>query len=142
MITLADYLMGRDRTHGLQLGTDLRRNAERTVELVNKLLVLARIAGHVTELNPGTGTPVSSGWRPAEINDATKNAAKGSLHLTCQACDIYDPKGWLGRWLKTDGGRRALEDIGLWMEEPQYTPTWVHVQTKPPGSGRRYFIPR
>ena len=33
MINMAQYLMGRDREHGHLLGTDLRRNAARTIDL-------------------------------------------------------------------------------------------------------------
>lgn len=142
MISVEDYFMGRDRTHGLQLGPDLRANAARTVEAVNKIMVLSKLAGVALHNDPDTGTPVSSGWRPADINARTKNAAKNSLHLTCEACDVHDPHGELGRWLQTPGGRKALEDLGLWMEEPSYTATWAHLQTRPPPSGRRYFIPR
>ena len=35
----------------------------------------------------------------------------------------------------------ALQEIGLWMEDPQWTPTWVHLQIVPPGSRRRVYIP-
>lgn len=51
MISLADYFMGRDRTHAHLLGTDLRANAGRTVESANALLVLAKTAGVSLESN-------------------------------------------------------------------------------------------
>jgi len=35
----------------------------------------------------------------------------------------------------------VLETLGLWMEDPQWTPTWLHVQTIPPRSGHRVYIP-
>ena len=44
MIQLADYFMGRDVVYGKQLGPDMRREAARTVELANALLVLAKAA--------------------------------------------------------------------------------------------------
>ena len=36
---------------------------------------------------------------------------------------------------------KLMEEIGLWFEDFKYTPTWVHAQTVPPGSGKRFFIP-
>jgi hypothetical protein len=35
----------------------------------------------------------------------------------------------------------VLRDLGLWMEHPDKTPTWLHIQTVPPGSGNRVFWP-
>jgi hypothetical protein len=34
-----------------------------------------------------------------------------------------------------------LQEIGLWIENPMWTPTWVHLQIVPPHSGRRIFVP-
>jgi len=140
MITLADYLQGRDRTHGLQLGTDLRANAARTVAAANALLVLAKGAGVSLEESPRTGSIVTSGWRPPEINDATPGAKPKSLHLRCMAVDLYDPDGDLDEWLLANADT-VLKDLGLWLEHPAATKGWAHVQLKPPGSGRRVFYP-
>lgn len=144
MITLANYWMGRDATHGLQLGTDLRANAQRTVSIVNALLVLAKGAGVTLEGSPRTGSIVTSGWRPADINSATPGAAMRSKHITCQAIDLFDPDGDLDDWLLAeaeapDGG--VLGDLGLWLEHPAATKGWAHVQIVPPGSRRRVFYP-
>lgn len=140
MITIADYWMGRDQTHGLYLGTDIRANAARTVVVVNTLLELAQASGVRLEMSPRTGTRVASGWRPPDINAATPNAAPRSKHLTGHAVDIYDPDGDLDEWamLNADG---ALAKAGLWLEHPSATKGWCHLQTLPPGSGRRVFFP-
>lgn len=140
MITLHDYWLGRDITHSLQLGTDLRRNAARTVEAANAMLVLAKAAGVSLEASPRTGTIVSSGWRPADINAATPGAAARSLHMTCEAIDLYDPDGDLDDWLLASADT-VLRDLGLWLEHPAATKGWAHVQTRPPRSGRRVFYP-
>ena len=140
MIRLADYWMGRDRTHALQLGTDLRANAERTVGAANALLVLAKAAGVPLEANPDTGSIVTSGWRPADINAVTPNARRRSLHISCQAVDLYDPDGDLDQWL-LQVADTVLHDLGLWLEHPAATKGWAHVQLRPPGSGRRVFYP-
>ena len=141
MITVTDYWMGRDKTYPIALSTDTRRNAETMVELANKLLTLAKIAGVTLETNPRTGTIVSSGWRPPEVNASTPNAAARSKHMTGQALDLYDPDGDLDDWLMTDDGQRALSDLGLWHEHPSATKGWAHVQSVPPRSGRRTFYP-
>jgi hypothetical protein len=144
VITLADYWMGRDRTHALQLGTDLRANAARIVESANKLLILAKGAGVTLKASPLTGTAVASGWRPADVNAATADASPTSLHIVCRAIDLFDHNRSLGLWAQSVA-ETVLKDLGLWMEHPDYTAglyPWLHVQDRPPGSGRRVFIPR
>lgn len=141
MIDLAQYLMGREREHGHLLGSDLRRNAAITIDLANRLLVLAKTAGVSLEASPRTGSIVTSGWRPPAINAGIANAAPRSKHISCQAIDLYDPDGDLDEWLMTMGGRLALEDLGLWLEHPAATKGWCHVQTVPPRSGNRVFYP-
>jgi len=140
VITLADFWMGRDVTHGLHLGPDMRKNAALTVELANKALVLAKTAGVSLESSPRTGNIVSSGWRPPDINAGTPGAAVKSKHLTCQAIDLYDPDGDLDEWL-LDVADTVLRDLGLWLEHPAATKGWAHLQTVPPRSGRRVFYP-
>lgn len=141
MITLKDYWMGRDATHPLALSTQIRRNAEVTVGLVDKLLAMARADGVSLEKSPRTGSVVASGWRPPTINAATAGAAVNSKHMTGESCDIYDPDGDLDEWLMSAPGQRALVELGLWMEHPSATKGWAHVQTKPPRSGNRVFYP-
>ena len=141
MINMAQYLMGRDREHGHLLGTDLRHNAAITIDLANRLLVLAKLAGVTLETSPRTGSIVTSGWRPPAINAGTPGAAPRSKHLACQAVDLFDPDGDLDEWLMTMGGRKALEDLGLWIEHPAATKGWCHLQTVPPRSGNRVFYP-
>ncbi|MCA3072163.1 MAG: hypothetical protein IOD11_17210 [Rhodocyclaceae bacterium] len=140
MITLNDYYMGRDRTHGHLLGSDLRANAARTVESANALLVLAKTAGVSLEANPRTGSIVSSGWRPPDINGATPGAALRSLHMQCLAVDLFDPDGDLDDWLLANNDT-VLRDMALWLEHPAATKGWAHVQLRPPRSGRRVFYP-
>ena len=140
MITLRHYFRDFERTHGLQLGTDLRANAARTVDLANRLLVLAKGAGVTLEQIPGTDSIVISGWRPADYNAKVPNAKVRSLHITCEAIDLYDPDGDLDEWLLATADI-VLKDLGLWLEHPAATKGWAHVQTRPPKSGRRVFYP-
>jgi hypothetical protein len=144
VITLQQFYMGRDLTHGHLLGSDLRANAARTVETANALLVLAKTAGVTLEASPRTGSIVSSGWRPPDINGATPGAAVRSLHMQCLAVDLFDPDGDLDDWLLSVADT-VLKDLGLWMEHPAATKGWAHVQLRPQGSyartGRRWFYP-
>lgn len=140
-ITVTDYFMGRREVHPLALTPDIERNAARTVGLVNALLAQAETYGVVSPANPATGSQVSSGWRPPSVNAATKGAAVNSKHMTGLAVDLFDPDGDLDEWLMGGIGQAALEAIGLWLEHPDATPRWCHLQTVPPGSGRRVFRP-
>ena len=141
MITLSDYFMGRREQFPLALTPDIERNAYRTVDLANKLLVQAQTYGVTVDLHPANKSPVSSGWRPPEVNAATPNAAARSKHMTGQAIDIYDPDGDLDGWLMTGEGQAALTALGLWHEHPSATKGCAHVQTVPPRSGNRTFYP-
>jgi hypothetical protein len=140
MITLNDYLMGRDREFPDELTDEIRGNAALVVARAN--LLLARMEEEL--IAPGidekTGTFVASGWRPRGINSHTSNAADKSRHITGLAVDLQDtPDRKVARWCVSN--LDVLEEIGLWMEDPQWTPDWVHLQVVPPGSGRRVYIP-
>lgn len=68
-------------------------------------------------------------------------SAMGSSHLYGCAVDISDKDGKLKEWLSKPVGKNALIDCGLWAEDYGSTPTWVHLQTVMPKSGRRVFNP-
>lgn len=139
MLTLAEYLQGRDVTHALEYSPAIRANALRTVEIASKLLVLAKGAG--TVITPRRdGTLTNSGWRPPSLNATTPGASKTSLHMTGEAIDLNDPTGELGSWCMR-AAPTVLTDLGLWMEHQSATPGWVHLQTRPPRSGARIFHP-
>ena len=134
MITLDQYYMGRDKQYPLDLTTDRRANAARTVAAVNQLLGLYAAAGG--DLSPHT---VSSGWRPPAVNARTQGAAKRSNHMECRACDLHDPQGKLDAWCMNN--LQLLEECRLWLEHPDATPGWCHLQIVPPASGNRVFHP-
>ena len=130
MITLETYFMGRDKSHGEELTDEILNNAHITVAKANELL---KRSGH-SDIHD-----VDSGWRPQAVNDATANAAHGSRHLTAQAVDLPDVDRSLADFVVDN--RHMLEELDLYIEHPGWTPTWLHVQTVPPKSGRRIFIP-
>lgn len=63
----------------------------------------------------------------------------GSLHLSGEACDVSDPKQELQKWCKANV--HILEEVGLWCEDFSATVNWVHFQSRPPKSGKRFFLP-
>lgn len=89
---------------------------------------------------------VNSGYRPPSVNAKTKGAAAKSWHQYCAALDIQDPVapiagrlefGRLGRWVVDNID--TVNHFGLWVEAPDQTPGWLHVQIYPPPSGKKIF---
>jgi len=136
MITLEKFYLGRDRAFASELTPELHRNAIDTVERANRLL-----AAYTAATGDRRPRGVTSGWRPPTVNSRTANAAPHSQHMLCRAIDIADASRTLSPWLLEEEGQLALIDCELWLEHPSATPTWVHVQTVPPRSGRRVFMP-
>lgn len=83
---------------------------------------------------------ISSGFRTTESNQDA-GGAKKSNHMTGHASDLIN----FGHYLKQDylknGESSLLVKHDLYLEDPDYTPTWTHLQDIPPRSGRRVFIP-
>lgn len=125
MISRAEVLMGRDAFHPLD--TTLEANLTKLLDTLNKL-------------RKAYGRPmiVSSGYRPAPYNKAAGGAVR-SNHMVCLACDFRDPDGALDAWCLSN--LNVLEECGLWLEHPDATPGWCHLQAVPPRSGRRVFRP-
>ena len=141
MLTLDAYLMGRDKLFPRAYTPEIEAEARLTVERANRLLQIAIEAGVGMDTSPKTGTLITSGWRPPEVNASIPNAAPKSHHMAGRAVDLYDPDGELDDWLMTGPGLAELERVGLWLENPACTKSWTHLQTVPPKSGRRVFYP-
>lgn len=145
-ISMADFWMGRDKTHASECTPVIRQNATVTVNCVNQLLAAAAKDGVTPGVDEVTKTAVASGWRPAGINSRTANSGTTSSHITAEGCDLEDtfPARPLARWCLRN--LDVLERLGLWMEDPRWTMTankdpWVHLQIKPPKSGKRVYVP-
>lgn len=143
-ITVGDYFTGpgrvlRDLKYADDLTDEIRENAAETVRRANLLLAMMAADGVPLDADPQTGSLSHSGWRPPAVNAATPGAAKKSNHMIGKADDLYDPHGKLDEWCMANLDK--LEQIGLWLESPESTPGWCHVQIVPPGSGRRVFHP-
>ena len=126
---ISDYWMGRDKAHAADMTPEIRSNAADLVVRCNQLAATI----------PFPLPRVSSGWRPPSINAGVKGAAKRSNHMTGNAVDFADPDGKLDAWCLAN--LPTLERIGLWLEHPDATPAWCHLQRVPPRSGRRVFRP-
>ena len=133
MLTLESYWMGRDKKFPGDFTAAIKRNGRFTVDQINKLL------GAYEDETAITLEQWASGWRPAGINDVTSNAAAHSRHITAQAGDVADSNRKFAQWCISSID--VLVNIGLWMEDPRWTPTWVHLQVIPPKSGNRVYIP-
>jgi hypothetical protein len=112
MITLDSYLMGRDKDFPLDMIQ--ARNAADLLSRVNWLLAHLGIEGNV-----------SSGYRPSAINK-TIGGAKMSTHTVCAGIDLQGNE--LAKILIKR--QDLLEKCGLYLEHPDYTPNWTHLDTK------------
>jgi len=122
ILTLQDWLMGRDTEYPADYSKEIEQNALDLIKRVNGLL-------NDLEIRQIT---VSSGWRPPEINKSIGGSVK-SNHVIGKAVDIVDDK-------EQSIAKRILENPdllkkhGLWLEDPDYTKgkrtNWVHLDTK------------
>lgn len=122
-ITPQEVLMGRDAEYPLT--PELRANLDKLLIALNKLRAYW-----------GKPLIVTSGYRPGKYNKAA-GGAEHSPHLTCEACDFRDTDGSLDEFLTRHSG--ILRDCGLYLEHPDNTPGWTHVQIRRPGSGTLVF---
>lgn len=137
-ITLADYWMGRDTEYPDEVTDEKRANAADMVYRTNRLLGIAQTHDVTIEDNPKTGSPVSSGFRPAALNAAAGGAVR-SKHMDCNAVDIFDPDGDLDEFCMNH--QHVLRSLGLYLEHPSATKGWTHVQRIAPRSGNVVFYP-
>lgn len=101
---------------------------------------LANLLASVNFIRGMYGKPmrITSGYRTKDINALVKGSTR-SAHLVCMAVDIHDPTGEFAQWCLDN--IPVLEKAGLFMENPEVTRGWVHLQTRRPLSGTRVFNP-
>lgn len=144
-ITLPQFWMGRDTKYPADWSAAIQASGLVTVEKANQLLQRMLADGVVPARDVTTQSAVASGWRPPAINSTTSNAAAKSKHQLGQALDMRDDPHQrnLCRWALAH--EDVLAELGLWCERPQWTPTWLHIQTVQYGSWHatksRFFIP-
>lgn len=123
MIKAEEILMGRDAEYPI--------TPELTMNLARLLAALNYIRGRY-----GHPMVVSSGYRPGRFNRAAGGAGR-SAHMTLEAADIQDRLGDFKAWCLSNV--HELEKAGLYMESPDATPTWCHLQIRP--TSQRIFLP-
>lgn len=118
----------------------IQRHGDIICARATQLLRSAVVDGVPLDLNQRLHSEISGagngGVRPP---DATVGAPL-SAHKDGRALDLYDPKRLIMAWL-LGAGRQMLETLELYVEHPQWTRSWVHVQYGPPKSGNRFFVP-
>lgn len=118
-ITKSEILMGRDKTHAKEYTKEISDNIDKLLEPLNKIRELY-----------GKPMIVSSGWRPPSINATVKGAATKSNHTIGLACDFSDPDGSLDAFCKELDAKGKLKEMGLWLESPDHTKGWCHLDIK------------
>lgn len=104
------------------------------------------------DIDPDTGTEISGkkdgagdgGFRLK--GNTTSAAGVVSSHEEGAGVDRSDQVNLIDAWItlydRDDGLHNALlERHGLYREHPDATPTWVHLTTRAPKSGKRTFNP-
>lgn len=105
--------------------------------------------GRAAEIDPDTGTEISGkkhGSGGGGFRLAHEPGSFDSSHKHAMGVDDSDQDDAFDNWLSTfdrDGGmfNEMLEKHELYREYPAYTPTWAHLTTRAPWSGKRTFIP-
>jgi hypothetical protein len=139
IITLEQYA-GPYLAH-VDLTLERRSAAIDLLGAVNAVLAMAEADGVEFERNPNTRTLISGngngGFRP----QACPIGAANSAHKQGQGIDIAEVLGRrFARWCLANQTR--LQQAGIRaMEDPRWTPLWVHLQTRSTSSGRFVFIP-
>lgn len=117
-----DYVTKADRRvqYASEFTDDIKNNAIKLLGLINQLLMDLGIEE----------ADVTSGWRPAVINNKTTNAAKKSYHMLGMACDVLDDeKQNLAKLIASRPD--LLKKYGLWLESPDSTKgintNWAHL---------------
>jgi uncharacterized protein YcbK (DUF882 family) len=114
LVTKKEILMGRDKDYPLT--KELEENLDKLHKALNKFRVAY-----------GKPLIVTSGYRPGHHND-NAGGAKKSAHMECLAVDFRDTDGAVDKFCVEN--QKLLEDLGLWLEHPDHTPGWCHLDLK------------
>lgn len=122
MYTLEDFITASgsypERTTSEELTLDVRSNLVDLVKRINNLFNALQIP-----------TPrVTSGFRPLSVNQRS-GGAKRSLHMVGKAVDLLDPglPGEIEKKILISPN--LLLEFGLWMEDQNSTPGWLHLDS-------------
>lgn len=95
----------------------------------------------LSQIRDAWGKPmvVTSGLRSAADQARINPKAPHSKHMAGQAADILDEDGSFKKWIQEN--MSLMEHIDVYFEDFATTVNWAHIQSVPPGSGHRVFIP-
>ncbi len=127
-ISKDEVLKGRDKQYPNDYTKEISDNIDKLLVVMNKIRDIY-----------GEPMVINSGWRPPAINSATVGAATHSKHTMGLAIDVRDADGKLMHWILKN--LLLMKQLGIYMEDFRWTPTWVHLQLGAPHSGKRIFIP-
>ena len=115
-------IVEKEITRGQEIPEEYKDNLKVLLERLNKFAYYldGSVGKHIPLI-------VTSGYRNPKHN-AEIGGAKNSCHCKCMACDIYDRDGFLKDWIKRTAN--ILEICDLYMEHPEYTPRWIHLDIK------------
>lgn len=139
-VTLEAYLQGKASLTTIQALP--KPNGHRFSPAENMDALLVQINKYLTELLGGTlpviPLKVNCGYRTPE--EKPKNGSATSWHYYCGAIDLDDDER--GTFWNIVAKRiDLLAKYNLYIEDPRWTPGWLHFQIYAPGSGKRIFIP-
>lgn len=139
MISLEAYMMGRDKE--FPPTAEMKSDANTLLNHVDSFL-------YDLGIDDLTDDDCSSGYRPGKYNVAA-GGSPNSSHLKCVAIDLSKRVRELvlnkfPKWKEIGSeDRKKLEKLldthGLYMEHPDHTPSWMHLQTRI--TRNRIFIP-
>ena len=140
-ITIDDYLG--PYKHSPEITPEVVENAEGLLIAVNALLTEAVADGVTLLFNPYNHTHISGQGNGGVRPPSCLIGAARSTHKEGKGVDIYDPYREFAKWCYLHPER--LHVHGLSMEDARWTPSWAHLQNRPPGppgsSWRLDFIP-
>lgn len=98
--------------------------------------ITAEMLVRLNDIRAVWGKPlvITSGARCVKHN-ATIGGAKASKHISGTAVDFAATPEFK-KWISD-----RLDLLNVWIEDPAFTPTWVHVQILPPPGTPRIFKP-
>jgi hypothetical protein len=127
-ISKDELLKGRDKTYASDYTREVSDNLDKLLIPLNKI-------------RDAYGEPMicNSGWRPASLNATVPGAASHSHHVLGLAADFSDIDGKLMTWVLKN--LDMMQQLGIYMEDFSWTPTWCHLQLGAPASRKRIFVP-
>lgn len=132
-----------------------KAHAENLSKLAQVLSKLEHAYGQKLQVTSGYRTWVDQKRIYQHINDQRLIAGKAelpvpihSMHMLGCAADLLDPRQELQKWIEKH--KNVCEELALYFEGDEksdgaidwsWTPSWVHAQTRPPQSLKRFYRP-